>query len=486
MARTWVRLYTSQTVYVDYEDVWGLSIDPITLTGAEMFIQEGRKAQFSLYLDEDWISGGLTNNWGEAPSGLRFIRRVWVEIWDTPLDSDTSLVIFAGFLFRDSIKFDVTLRTLVGSNYVQQLKQGTVTVYDWMSTFIKIHENSVLQLEEGQYVIQDQMQALFNEYSVDWSWPLNLCGVGFQLNIYPDFGTVFNNEPIWTSSGRYDNIYARLYMSGAVAKFEVFKFKRLTDSYIDNSTTPPTTIYSHFLFSEYELYTIVGTSAILETALDNNSQILLTQVPIYPSTWSLAAQLAHFGLDVTGWETQNTIDIANATYTIEPQTSTQRLRLLASGTLTRTQIDITADAEVRLLEWVNYLLNTQYASLIQLGNTPSRYFVTNRGFYPAVETFNLDDLDSKYYRVSHEQDTGRTTFDTEYEFVAQSSTIKDQINDYTAKTLSNRPNRITITTDTIILYPGKALSAPSVGITQLYITSKAYDFNSKLTTYEGR
>jgi len=486
MARTWVRLYTNQTTYTDYDDVWGLSIDPISLTGAEMFIQEGRKAQFSLYLDEDWISGGLTNNWGEAPSGLRFIRRVWVEIWDTPLDSDTSLVIFAGFLFRDSIKFDVTLRTLVGSNYVQQLKQGTVTVYDWMSTFIKIHENSVLQLEEGQYVIQDQLQALFNEYSVDWSWPLNLCGVGFQLNIYPDFGTVFNNEPIWTSSGRYDNIYARLYQSAGVVKFELFSHNTESNSYLDYSTTPPTTYYNHGLHSRHNIYTVYGTSVVIDVSFNNDDAITETTDPSYPAEWSLQDQLDYFGLDISGWSDQNTTTLEQATYTVSPQTTTQKLKLLASGTLTRTQIDITADAEVRLLEWVNYLLNTQYASLIQLGNTPSSYFVTNRGFYPAVETFNLDDMDSKYYGLSIEQDTGKSVFNTEYEFVAQSSTIKNQINEYVTKTINNRPNRLVLTTDTIILYPGKALSAPSLGITQQYITSKAYDFNSKLTTYEGR
>jgi len=371
MARTWVRLYTSQTTYTDYDDVWGLSIDPISLTGAEMFIEEGRKAQFSLYLDEDWISGGLTNNWGEAPSGLRFIRRVWVEIWDTPLDSDTSLVIFAGFLFRDSIKFDVTLRTLVGSNYVQQLKQGTVTVYDWMSTFIKIHENSVLQLEEGQYVIRDQLQALFNEYSVDWSWPLNLCGVGFQLNIYPDFGTVFNNEPIWTSSGRYDNIYARLYQSAGVVKFELFSHNTESISYLDYSTTPPTTYYNHGLHSRHNIYTVYGTSVVIDVSFNNDDAITGTTDPRYPAEWSLQDQLDYFGLDISGWSDQNTTTLEQATYTVSPQTTTQKLKLLASGTLTRTQIDITADAEVRLLEWVNYLLNTQYASLIQLGNTPS-------------------------------------------------------------------------------------------------------------------
>jgi hypothetical protein len=162
------------------------------------------------------------------------------------------------------------------------------------------------------------------------------------------------------------------------------------------------------------------------------------------------------------------------------------LKLLASGTLTRTVLDITDDVEVRLLEWVNYLLNTQYASLVQMRNTPSDYFVTNRGFYPAVETLNLDDLPAKYYRLEHEQDTGKTIFDTEYSFVAQTTTIKNQINAYTNQTINNRPNRITITTDVFILYPGQALSAPSIEINQMYITSKAYDFETKLTTYEGR
>lgn len=486
MARTWVRLYYTETAYYDYDNVWGLSIDPISLTGAEMYIQEGRKAQFSLFLDDVWITGGLVNNWGDDPAGLRFIRRVWVEIWDTPLDSEVARVIFAGFMLKDSIKFEVTQRTFPGTNFVQQLKQGTVTIYDWMSVFIKIHENSNLQLSSGQYVIRDQMQALFNDYSIDFQWPLNKCSVGFQLNIYPDFGTVFNNEQIWQPDGRYDNILARLYLSGTSVMFEVFKYGKKSHTIIDNSTNPPTTIYNHFLLSEYELYTVYGTSVIVTATANNNSEVLFTPNPLYPLDWTLAAQLSHFGLNVTGWDAQNTITIEGATYNITPQTSSQRLKLLASGTLTRTVLDITDDVEVRLLEWVNYLLNTQYASLVQMGNTPSDYFVTNRGFYPAVETLNLDDLPAKYYRLEHEQDTGKTIFDTEYSFVAQTTTIKNQINAYTNQTINNRPNRITITTDVFILYPGQALSAPSIEINQMYITSKAYDFETKLTTYEGR
>ena len=485
MARSWVRFYYTESAYYDYEDVWDLSIDPIALTGAEMFTQEGRKAQFSLYVDDVWLNGGLTNSWGEVPDGLRFIRRAWVEIWDTPRDSDTARVIFAGFLLKDSITYDVKLRTIPGTNYQSQLKIGKVTVYDWLSIFVKIHENSRLSLTSGMYLIQQEMQSLFNDYSIDWQWPLNNCAVGYQLNIYPDFGTIFNNEEIWRAVTKYDTAYYRLFLTGQVPTFEIFKFKRVTNTLPLIPNQPQ--LYHHFLLSEYTRYYIYGSQVIFEWGLDNNDEILFSESPLYPATWTLANQLTHFGIVPSTWDGLNTLTIENATYNVLDQaTPGNPIRIVVSGTLTRTVVNIIEDTDVGLLEWVNYLLNTQYASLIQNGNTPSTYVVTNRGFYPSVETTNLDTINAQYFEMTVESDTSRDAFTYEPTFVTQAPTIKNQINEYLNRTLNNRPNRVKIVTDSFITYPGKAVSIPSLDVAQLYITSKSFDFNSKLTTYEGR
>lgn len=466
---SFIRVYTNSTTYTDISDIWGVSIDPDTITGANFFTQESRKANVSLEMCAT-IQTLLDNGTSIVAGTDHNIYPCLVEIWENFNYADNNFellehtaLLFRGYLFKDSISINT-----VGVIGTTHKKIVTLTIYDFLAVIHKylsaypespIGNNSPYYFTEGQQFLPEyELLDLWEYVPAGGSYPLwSRPPLSIDINTYPDYGLHYTQSTIYTQT-QADVYYARIYYASGDVVFESF-----TVAY-----------YAGRFLGKYKIFKIVGSGywVLHEYSFNGESFAqVVTQldIPDDYDTWESDQHVYH-------------VPDTDVFYYVNQTDEDHPATLTVTGTVTAGIIDIVEDGNMPTLDWLNFLLSSQFA---WLRYDSGAYSVTNKLHYTTATSSGFtDDVKVTDYRV--EYDTRVDNYDVTYSFINVSDDISAEINEYAILMAAQYPAVCTFSTNEQVRC-GDFVMLPAYNPNLIHITEVSYDVNTPfLWHYKGR
>lgn len=486
---SFIRLYTAANTYTDYHDIWDVSIEAQSVSGANYFVQEGRSAVFTMEYDTIWETYTLDfNKWA--------VYRALVEIWEqyTDIDADHNpytytRMVFTGYLCQDSFSTKTNAHYYL-QNAPMRDRTITVRVYDYLSIIMRLYGNTKITLQPGTTItVANEIARLWNmiPYSTDPSSTLGLWyrpSLNYEVHQVPGYGLVYSQVPIMTAAP------ATLWYAMSMVNIVFESFARVTAG--DDG------IYLEYLFTrrvinndgrlhQYRRWIVEGMQYTeLANEIVDNVEMTLSEIEtlydIDVSTWAAQHQYIDTVSQMTYDITQ--VDTEHGHY----QPGDERWVL----TITGQTVPITvrtlpvSDITVGYLDWLQFMCNIQMAFIYSEFGT-NNWHVTNKAYNVETTPITIN-IASDIYDYSEEWDTAVDIVDNAYDWLEFGDGYAAAINNFMRAVNVGKISRVVRFSSNQRFEIGSKIKLPEHNDNRvIFITQVDYDINEpQRYKYEGR
>lgn len=507
---SFARIWWDAGNFTDYPDIWEVSIDAESITGALFHSQEPRTATFSYsepgMLDQTWAMARIKD--GIFPYVVEL-----VENWNYADEAGEMLehysVLFRGYVFRDGVAF----KTITdGASPASNVLVATITIRDYLAVFIHyltarpqgaaIGSGTTSFSAGTEVLIFSEMLRLWDTVPTGTGHPLWVRPALWpDIDAYPGYGMYYDGFEV------YRHPHLNGYGSAADTRYYVW---------IELPADPGDTVSVYLKYVAVSLHTdtdwakvkygqvsVYGASYIIT----NYQQIEVQNVGNYPAIpdyndwWDAeAANIAtHLPAPLQNFYTAGSlVDMSIGVYNTDVTYSLERydvlgdtdtfsplndpVRLTLTGTANTAAIRGVGEGVIPNEQFMGYMLNIYLAWLRQANGV---YYLSGKLYFTTATSSGFSDAVKVTY-YNEEIDSNLESFGTVYEFLQNSQLYCDKLNEYALGVYRQYPRLCAWACNEDVAV-GNYVVLPRYNSALIHITEKSYDVNEPfLWHYKGR
>jgi hypothetical protein len=432
---SFVRLYTSETqtpaTCYTYDAIWDVQIDAETITGANYYTQESRKASFTMLMDSLFETTTFIGN-PNKPAIYRAIIEFWESFTYADANSDIQTyerLLFRGYLFQESFKIDTQ-----GVYSGTKARTITITAFDYLAVFLYYLKDNITHLAAGQRIpIENEYRRIWElvPYSASSGSTLALWArpaLTYSIDAYPDYGFNYSDFEMFTQTA----------IGGTPFYYGAWLYQIGNDIFLEEIA-----LEEHFFghTDHFCRYLVKGASLIPVAGYPINVSGI-----DYLWEGSYTAAIANYSGVPAGVDKVQTLTVGAVTYSIEDIYQDEGSvdgyylkTLLLTGIATATELEVIEATDINTISWWQYMINIQFGWLYS-HNNGFNYYISNKAFLVSADTAGFSS-EIKVTDYSENMDGNRESYDTSNDFIVNDQVFKQQIDTY-AKDVTRRFNRV--------------------------------------------